>query len=94
MLLPQVLHTVVTRTEVGVANARAAVVKAARAKVVVALNFSLPAPPCRRCCQPQGLVLPMLLPQMLYMAVARVEVGVAKVGVVVVQAEVEAATAE
>jgi hypothetical protein len=36
----------------------------------------------------------MLLPQMLYMAVARVEVGVAKVGVVVVQAEVEAATAE
>ncbi len=41
--------------------------------------------------QPHGLVLPMLVPQVLYTAVARVEVGVAKAGVVVVQAEAYAA---
>ena len=74
MLLPQVFYTAVARVEVGVAKkAGVAVVKAARAKVVVSLNFWLPAPPCRRCCQPQGLVLPMLLPQVLSTAVARVE---------------------
>ena len=53
------------------------------------------APPCCQYCQPQDLVLPMLLPQVLYTAVARVKVGVAKVGVaVVVKAEVEAARAK
>ncbi len=34
-------------------------------------------------------MLPMLLPQVLYTAVARIEVGVAKAGVVVVKGEVK-----
>jgi hypothetical protein len=98
MRLPQVLFTAVGRVEVGVAKAGVAVVKAevnaARAEEVQPKNFLMPVPPCCRCRQPQGLVLPMLSPQVLYTVVERVEVGVAKAGVAVVKGEVEAARAK
>ncbi len=90
---------VVIKVEVVAAKREVAVVKAgvALTKVVIEevyLDVLNSAPPCRRCCQPQGLVLPMLLPQVLYTAVARAEVGVAKAGVVVVQAEAYASRAK
>ena len=59
MLWPQVLYTAVARVEVGVAKkAGVAVVKAARAEVVVALSYLLPAPVSAYCYMSYTVLLP------------------------------------